>query len=176
MFSRDSAWCSAWFRGLEKVRSTVLEESIRFSCGKDKVALWLRSLEQEGVGFACEENYRIFLGDFLSQVDEWNQVKFQEIDNDDIVSMFEGNSNLFWAERFGKESLKMNDLWVKQCGNSHTGSFKVNLFILKSFLLLFSFSLLIPPSFHLPALSLHFPLISSWFPPHNPLPFPTNSP
>ncbi|GAQ89193.1 threonine synthase [Klebsormidium nitens] len=47
-----------------------------------------------------------------------------EIDNDDIVSMFEGNSNLFWAERFGKETLGMSDLWVKQCGNSHTGSFK----------------------------------------------------
>ncbi|CAI5972198.1 unnamed protein product [Closterium sp. NIES-64] len=46
-----------------------------------------------------------------------------EIDNDDIVSMFEGNSNLFWAERYGKE-LGMSDLWVKQCGNSHTGSFK----------------------------------------------------
>ncbi len=41
----------------------------------------------------------------------------------DIVSMFEGNSNLFWAERFGRE-LGMTDLWVKQCGNSHTGSFK----------------------------------------------------
>ena len=38
--------------------------------------------------------------------------------------MFEGNSNLFWAERFGRESLGMSDLWVKQCGNSHTGSFK----------------------------------------------------
>lgn len=38
--------------------------------------------------------------------------------------MYEGNSNLFWAERFGKEALKMSDLWVKQCGNSHTGSFK----------------------------------------------------
>lgn len=47
-----------------------------------------------------------------------------EIDNDDIVSAFEGNSNLFWAERFGKEMLKMNDLWVKHCGISHTGSFK----------------------------------------------------
>lgn len=45
------------------------------------------------------------------------------ISSDDIVSMFEGNSNLFWAERFGKE-LGMSDLWVKQCGNSHTGSFK----------------------------------------------------
>lgn len=46
------------------------------------------------------------------------------LDNDDIVSMFEGNSNLFWAERYGKNVLNMNDLWVKQCGNSHTGSFK----------------------------------------------------
>jgi len=45
------------------------------------------------------------------------------IADEDIVSMFEGNSNLFWAERFGKE-LGMSDLWVKQCGNSHTGSFK----------------------------------------------------
>ncbi|KAK4269133.1 hypothetical protein QN277_022327 [Acacia crassicarpa] len=47
-----------------------------------------------------------------------------EIDSDDIVSAFEGNSNLFWAERFGKKYLGMNDLWVKHCGISHTGSFK----------------------------------------------------
>ena len=46
-----------------------------------------------------------------------------QISDDDIVSMFEGNSNLFWAERFGRE-IGMSDLWVKQCGNSHTGSFK----------------------------------------------------
>lgn len=47
-----------------------------------------------------------------------------ELGDEDIVSMFEGNSNLFWAERFGRETLNMTDLWVKQCGNSHTGSFK----------------------------------------------------
>lgn len=47
-----------------------------------------------------------------------------EIDNDHIVSAFEGNSNLFWAERYGKEILGMTDLWVKHCGISHTGSFK----------------------------------------------------
>ena len=46
------------------------------------------------------------------------------IADEDIVSMFEGNSNLFWAERYGRENLGMSDLWVKQCGNSHTGSFK----------------------------------------------------
>jgi len=46
------------------------------------------------------------------------------IDDEDIVSMFEGNTNLFWAERYGRECLGMTDLWVKQCGNTHTGSFK----------------------------------------------------
>ncbi len=40
-----------------------------------------------------------------------------------IVSMDEGGTNLFWAERFGDE-LGLDGLWVKLCGNSHTGSFK----------------------------------------------------
>ncbi|MCB9154985.1 MAG: threonine synthase [Caldilineae bacterium] len=42
---------------------------------------------------------------------------------DNIVSMFEGNSNLFWAHRLGLQ-IGVEDLWVKMCGNSHTGSFK----------------------------------------------------
>lgn len=42
---------------------------------------------------------------------------------ENVVSMFEGGSNLFWAERYGKQ-VGVGDLWVKLCGNSHTGSFK----------------------------------------------------
>ena len=45
------------------------------------------------------------------------------VDDDNIVSMDEGGTNLFWADRFGRE-LGLPDLWVKLCGNSHTGSFK----------------------------------------------------
>jgi threonine synthase len=45
------------------------------------------------------------------------------IRNEHIVSMDEGGTNLFWAERYGRE-LGLDDLWVKMCGNSHTGSFK----------------------------------------------------
>ncbi len=45
------------------------------------------------------------------------------VDNDNIVSMYEGESNLFWADRLGRE-LGISDLWIKLCGNSHTGSFK----------------------------------------------------
>jgi threonine synthase len=46
-----------------------------------------------------------------------------EVGDGDIVSMDEGGTNLFWAERYGK-SLGLDDLWIKLCGNSHTGSFK----------------------------------------------------
>ena len=45
------------------------------------------------------------------------------LDNENIVSTYEGGTNLLWAERYGK-MLGVEDLWVKQCGNSHTGSFK----------------------------------------------------
>ena len=41
----------------------------------------------------------------------------------DIVSTGEGKTALFHAERLGGE-LGMSDLWIKQCGVSHTGSFK----------------------------------------------------
>ncbi|MBL6965894.1 MAG: threonine synthase [Anaerolineales bacterium] len=46
-----------------------------------------------------------------------------QIDDENIVSVYEGHTNLFWAERLGKE-LGLPELWVKLCGNSHTGSFK----------------------------------------------------
>jgi threonine synthase len=46
-----------------------------------------------------------------------------EVDDEVIVSMYEGGTNLFWAERYGK-TIGLADLWVKLCGNSHSGSFK----------------------------------------------------
>jgi threonine synthase len=46
-----------------------------------------------------------------------------QIDNDNIISMYEGHTNCFRADRLGEE-LGVPDLWVKLSGNSHTGSFK----------------------------------------------------
>src|SRR5215207_5309602 len=43
--------------------------------------------------------------------------------DENVVSMDEGGTNIFWAERYGR-ALGIEDLWVKMCGNSHTGSFK----------------------------------------------------
>ena len=46
-----------------------------------------------------------------------------ELEADNVVSMYEGHTNLFWADRYGRE-LGLEDLWIKLCGNTHTGSFK----------------------------------------------------
>ncbi|RIK37535.1 MAG: threonine synthase [Chloroflexi bacterium] len=46
-----------------------------------------------------------------------------DVRDENVVSMYEGNTNLYWAERLGKQ-IGVADLWVKLCGNSHTGSFK----------------------------------------------------
>lgn len=46
-----------------------------------------------------------------------------EIPEDSIVSIGEGGTPLVRAEAFGR-SIGATDLWIKQCGNSHTGSFK----------------------------------------------------
>jgi len=46
-----------------------------------------------------------------------------QIDNDNVVSLYEGGTNLFWAERFGN-MIGLDNLWIKLCGNSHSGSFK----------------------------------------------------
>lgn len=46
-----------------------------------------------------------------------------QIEDANIVSLYEGGTNLFWAERFGK-IIGVDDLWLKLCGNTHSGSFK----------------------------------------------------
>jgi len=51
---------------------------------------------------------------------EWVQ---PHVADSNVVSLFEGGTNLFWAERYGRQ-IGIEDLWVKQCGTSHTGSFK----------------------------------------------------
>lgn len=43
--------------------------------------------------------------------------------DENIVSLYEGGSNLFRAGRLGTQ-IGLENLWVKLCGNEHTGSFK----------------------------------------------------
>jgi threonine synthase len=46
-----------------------------------------------------------------------------QLADDNVVSTFEGHTNLFWAQRLGQQ-IGVEDLWVKLSGNGHTGSFK----------------------------------------------------
>ena len=46
-----------------------------------------------------------------------------QLESSNVVSTYEGHTNLFHAYTLG-EKLQVPDLWVKLCGNSHTGSFK----------------------------------------------------
>src|SRR5512136_684949 len=70
-----------------------------------------------------EDRYKSNLWPYGSGV--WGKKEWilPQISDDNVVSLYEGGTNLFWAERFGK-TLGVNDLWIKLCGNTHSGSFK----------------------------------------------------
>lgn len=70
-----------------------------------------------------EDRYRRTEWPYGSGVWGKKEIVCPNVDNNNIISLYEGGTNLFWAERFGKD-IGLSDLWIKQCGNSHTGSFK----------------------------------------------------
>ena len=63
--------------------------------------------------------------DFPFSSGVWNKKEWvlPQIKNKDIVSLGEGNSPLIPLERLAEE-LNISAVWLKQCGISHTGSFK----------------------------------------------------
>jgi threonine synthase len=71
----------------------------------------------------CDDRYRRTTYPYGSGVWGKKEMVCPAVEDHNVVSMYEGGTNLFWAERLGKE-IGLEDLWVKQCGNSHTGSFK----------------------------------------------------
>ncbi len=77
-------------------------------------AAWMRLLDER------RGRNRWPYGSGVWSAHEWVQ---PHVHPDNVVSLYEGNTNLFWAERYGAQ-LGLSDLWVKQCGTSHTGSFK----------------------------------------------------
>ena len=41
-----------------------------------------------------------------------------EVDSENVVSLYEGGTNLFWAERFGAQ-IGLDDLWIKTVSYTH---------------------------------------------------------
>ncbi|MCP4253777.1 MAG: threonine synthase [Candidatus Scalindua sp.] len=75
---------------------------------------WMRLLDAR---------YRRTKWPFGSSVWGKKEMVCPNVENENVVSLYEGGSNLFWAERLGN-IIGLEDLWIKQCGNAHTGSFK----------------------------------------------------
>lgn len=70
-----------------------------------------------------EHRYRLNEWPYGSSVWGKRELVCPNVEDKNIVSTYEGGTNLFWAERLGHQ-IGLDDLWVKQCGMAHTGSFK----------------------------------------------------
>ncbi len=120
----------AWFQCSEGCDETYPLTEIIYRCrncdGLLEVQHNMDGLKQRSAAdwkSLFEQRYRRTQYPYGSGVWGKKELVCPNIDDDNIISMYEGGTNLFWAERFG-EQLGLHDLWIKQCGNSHTGSFK----------------------------------------------------
>ena len=59
----------------------------------------------------------------MSGVWSKKELVLPELEDKSIVSLGEGNSPLIKSERFASH-LGVDEIYIKQCGTSHTGSFK----------------------------------------------------
>lgn len=120
----------AWFRCTSGEHGQWSLEEVLYRCptcnGLLEVAHDLNALRARSPSAwmrLFEERYKRTTWPYGSGV--WGKKEWiaPQLEDANVVSLDEGGTNLLWAERYGK-SLGLADLWIKQCGNSHTGSFK----------------------------------------------------
>lgn len=121
----------AWFQCInEACAATYPLSAIAYQCERCGSLLEvrhdlnaLRHTSASGWKELFEERYKSNQWPYGSGV--WGKKEWilPEIQHENIVSLYEGGTNLFWAERFGK-IIGINELWIKLCGNTHSGSFK----------------------------------------------------
>ena len=123
--------CRAWFQCINpQCGATYPLNSIVYQCRECRSLLEVRhdlaALARRGAAAwmkLFDERYKSNEWPYGSGV--WGKKEWilPELDNENVVSLYEGGTNLFWAERFGKV-VGLKDLWIKLCGNTHSGSFK----------------------------------------------------
>src|SRR5882724_8690697 len=121
----------AWFQCINpKCAATYPLNSVVYNCARCQSLLEvqhdiqaLRKRDSKSWTRLFEDRYKSNQWPFGSGV--WGKKEWilPDIDDGNIVSLYEGGTNLFWAERFGKV-IGVDELWVKLCGNTHSGSFK----------------------------------------------------
>ncbi len=121
----------AWFQCINpQCGATYPLNSIVYQCTRCNSLLEVQhDLEQlkrrdaKGWMKLFEDRYKTNQWPYGSGVWAKKEWVLPEIKDENIVSLYEGGTNLFWAERFGK-IVGVTDLWIKLCGNTHSGSFK----------------------------------------------------
>src|SRR6266446_8123359 len=121
----------AWFQCINPhCGATYPLNSIVYQCQQCQSLLEVQHDRQALAGRTAKDWKKLFADRY--KCNEWpygsgvwgkKEWILPEIGHDNIVSLYEGGTNLFWAERFGKV-LGVNELWIKLCGNTHSGSFK----------------------------------------------------
>jgi threonine synthase len=128
--TRRTVQYRAWFRCTQGEHGQWSLEDVIYRCpscgGLLEVAHdidALRSVAPQAWMRLFDERYKRTAWPYGSGV--WGKKEWiaPQIEDHNVVSLDEGGTNLFWAERYGK-SIGLDELWVKLCGNSHTGSFK----------------------------------------------------
>jgi len=122
---------SAWFQCInEKCNETYPLNKIVYRCKSCDSLLEVKHdmkalAQRSALGWMklFEDRYKSTQWPYGSGIWGKKEWVLPQIADDNIVSLYEGGSNLFWAERFGK-LVGVDNLWVKLCGNSHSGSFK----------------------------------------------------
>ena len=122
---------NAWFQCInEQCGATYPLDSIVYACRECQSLLEVRHdlaalSRRSAAGWMklFEERYKATEWPYGSGIWGKKEWVLPQVANENIVSLYEGGTNLFWAERFGK-IIGLNDLWIKLCGNTHSGSFK----------------------------------------------------
>ncbi len=121
---------TAWFQCLHCDNERFPLTEIIYNCSKCGGLLEVRHdmeyLQRRSGGewrTLFDQRYMSTVHPYGSSVWGKKEMVCPAVDDDNVVSMYEGGSNLLWADRLGAE-IGVKDLWIKQCGNSHTGSFK----------------------------------------------------
>src|SRR5206468_2218150 len=121
----------AWFQCInENCGATYPLNTVVYQCDRCQSLLEVQHdikalAERDGKAWKklFEERYKSNAWPYGSGIWGKKEWVLPQIVNENIVSLYEGGTNLFWAERFGK-LVGVNDLWIKLCGNTHSGSFK----------------------------------------------------
>jgi len=121
---------SAWFRCADGCDFRADLTEVVYECPRcggllevehDRVALARRS----GAEWKALFDARFRLGPWPLGSGVWGKKEwvYPQLALENVVSTFEGGSPLLKVDRYARE-LGLTDVWVKECGVTHTGSFK----------------------------------------------------